>query len=78
MAWDWLLALAGVAGPAIGLWIAEGLFTAEEAPEESTGFFKLPSVAWVMTAVLGLEAGERRPQPIEGRGERRDAGVRRA
>ncbi len=52
---DWpILALAGVAGPAIGLWIAEGLFTAEEAPEESTGFFKLPSVAWVMTAVIGL------------------------
>jgi signal peptidase len=52
---DWpILALAGVAGPAMGLWIAEGLFTADEAPEESTGWFHLPSVSWVMTAIIGL------------------------
>lgn len=48
------LALAGVAGPAMGLWIAEGLFAANEPEEESPGRFTLPSVAWVMTAVMGL------------------------
>lgn len=49
------LALAGVAGPAMGLWIAEGLFAAE-APEEEEeqGRFSLPSVSWVVTAVMGL------------------------
>lgn len=53
---EWpILALVGVAGPAMGLWIAESMFEsgAEEAEEES-GFFRLPSVAWVMTAVGGL------------------------
>lgn len=49
------LALAGVAGPAIGLWIAEGLFgDGEEVAESEQGFFKLPSVAWVLTAIMGL------------------------
>ena len=52
---DWpILALAGVAGPAMGLWIAESLFAADEVEEESGGFFKLPSVSWVMTAVIAL------------------------
>jgi signal peptidase len=52
---EWpIRALVGVAGPAMGLWIAEGMFTADEAPEESAGWFHLPSVSWVITAVIGL------------------------
>ncbi len=53
---DWpVLALAGVAGPAIGLWIAEGLFAAEEGDdEEAGGGFALPSIAWVLTGVTAL------------------------
>jgi signal peptidase len=49
-------ALVGVAGPAMGLWIAEGLFAAEEpgTEAESRGFFSLPSIAWVLTAVISL------------------------
>ncbi len=51
---DWpIRALVGVAGPAVGLWIAEGLFAAEE--EEVQGFSRgLPSIAWVLTAVVAL------------------------
>ena len=50
------IALAGVAGPAMGLWVAEGLFAQSEEPErdEHRGFFSAPSVAWVSTAVIGL------------------------
>jgi len=53
---EWpIRALVGVAGPAMGLWIAEGLFAAEDpAAEEEKGFFKLPSVAWVLTACIAL------------------------
>jgi signal peptidase len=52
---EWpILALAGVAGPAMGLWIAEGLFAADEVEEDASGFFRLPSVAWVLTAVIAL------------------------
>ncbi len=53
---EWpIRALVGVAGPAMGLWIAEGLFAAEDpAAEEEKGFFRLPSVAWVLTAVIAL------------------------
>lgn len=49
-----ILALAGVAGPAIGLWIAESLFAEGELPEEQAGFIKLPSMAWLLTAVAAL------------------------
>ena len=53
---EWpITALVGVAGPAMGLWIAEGLFAAEDpAAAEDKGFFKLPSMAWVITAVIAL------------------------
>ncbi|MDZ7728647.1 MAG: signal peptidase I [Dehalococcoidia bacterium] len=59
---DWpIMALVGVAGPAMGLWIADGLFSpaeeAEEEPEERRGlarYVSLPSVAWIMTALMGL------------------------
>ena len=54
---DWpIRALIGVAGPAMGLWIAEGMFSAEDSVEEAEpeGFFHLPSVSWVVTAVVGL------------------------
>ncbi len=48
---DWpMLALAGVGGPAIGLWVAEGLFSDEEENEERG--FQLPSVSWVATMVV--------------------------
>lgn len=54
---DWpILALAGVAGPAMGLWIAESMFGAEDATAatEPASRFSLPSVSWVVTAVVGL------------------------
>lgn len=53
---EWpIQALVGVAGPAMGLWIAEGMFAAEEPQEaKSGGFFQLPSVAWVLTAIVSL------------------------
>ena len=53
---DWpVRALVGVAGPAMGLWIAEGLFASEDGePEEHGGFSRLPSIAWVLTAVIAL------------------------
>ncbi len=52
---EWpILALAGVAGPAVGLWIAESLFEPVEEVDESPGSFRLPSVTWVLTAVMGL------------------------
>lgn len=53
---EWpIQALVGVAGPAMGLWIAEGMFAAEEPePAKSGGLFQLPSVAWVLTAVVSL------------------------
>lgn len=51
---EWpIRALAGVAGPAIGLWIAEGLFAAEEQPMEGASR-ALPSIAWLLTAVVAL------------------------
>jgi signal peptidase len=51
---DWpMLALAGVGGPAVGLWVAEGLFAEAEEEEEERGF-QLPSMAWTVTAVLAL------------------------
>lgn len=50
--------LVGVAGPAMGLWIAESLFAQSVTPEEQSAEKKhrigLPSVAWVVTAVFGL------------------------
>ncbi|MCC6386338.1 MAG: signal peptidase I [Dehalococcoidia bacterium] len=54
---DWpILALAGVAGPAMGLWIAESMFGADEpaTAAEPAGRFALPSISWVVTAVVGL------------------------
>ncbi len=53
------IALAGVAGPAMGLWVTEGLFATEDESEESQAHGpwykpKLPSIAWVMTAVVAL------------------------
>ncbi len=52
---EWpVLALVGVAGPAMGLWIAEGLFAAEDEKEEESGGFALPSIAWVLTGVTAL------------------------
>ncbi|MBI2765101.1 MAG: signal peptidase I [Chloroflexi bacterium] len=54
---DWpILALAGVGGPALGLWIAESMFEEDAPAAEAAGhrFFSLPSVSWVVTAVLGL------------------------
>jgi signal peptidase I len=49
---DWpMMALAGVGGPAVGLWIAEGLFAEAEEGDEETGF-QLPSVTWVFTLLL--------------------------
>jgi signal peptidase len=51
---DWpMVALAGVGAPAVGLWIAEGLFAEEEEQEEETGI-RLPSVAWTVTGTLAL------------------------
>jgi signal peptidase I len=51
---DWpIRALVGVGGPAVGLWIAEGLFAAEEEPLEGASR-ALPSVAWLLTAVVAL------------------------
>jgi signal peptidase len=49
-----IMALIGVAGPACGLWIAESLFEADEDPPEEVGQVPLPSIAWVLTAVVGL------------------------
>ena len=49
-----IMALAGVGGAAVGLWIAEGLFAAGEGPEEVQGRFHSPSIAWLITAVFGL------------------------
>jgi signal peptidase len=51
-----ILALVGVAGPATGLWIAESLFSdvVEEEARQANGVFSLPSVAWVLTAVIAL------------------------
>ena len=50
------LALAGVAGPAMGLWVSAGLFTPEAVigDEEVQKPSKLPSVAWVATSVIAL------------------------
>ena len=51
---DWpIRALVGVAGPAVGLWIAEGLFAADEEPLQGASR-GLPSIAWVLTAVVAL------------------------
>jgi signal peptidase I len=51
---EWpIRALVGVAGPAMGLWIAEGLFAAEEEPVKGASR-ALPSISWVLTAVVGL------------------------
>lgn len=53
---EWpILALVGVAGPAMGLWIAESMFESPaESADEEQGGIRLPSVAWVLTAVMGL------------------------
>ncbi len=51
---DWpIRALIGVAGPAMGLWIAEGLFAADEEPVKGASR-ALPSISWVLTAVVAL------------------------
>lgn len=51
---DWpIRALVGVAGPAMGLWIAEGLFAANEEPVQGTSR-ALPSISWVLTALVAL------------------------
>ena len=51
---DWpIRALVGVAGPAMGLWIAEGLFAADEEPMAGASR-ALPSISWVLTAVVAL------------------------
>lgn len=53
---EWpIRALAGVAGPALGLWLAESFFEPREnEAARGGGWFSLPSVAWVVTAVIGL------------------------
>ncbi|MGE3844841.1 MAG: signal peptidase I [Vicinamibacterales bacterium] len=53
---EWpILALVGVAGPAMGLWIAESMFETDKSePETEQGWLRTPSVAWVLTAVMGL------------------------
>ena len=54
---EWhILALVGVAGPAMGLWISEGIFAGDtvEDTSETSRRFTAPSVAWVLTAVIAL------------------------
>ena len=56
---DWpVLALVGVAGPALALWVSESLFlgnAGEAAAERRTRFsLRSPSLAWVVTAVMAL------------------------
>src|SRR5581483_10999095 len=52
---DWpMTALAGVAGPAVGLWVAEGLFEQDAAGEDESSVVRLPSLAWTVTMVLSL------------------------
>ena len=52
---DWpLTALVGVGAPAVGLWVAEGLFEEDPEEEDDGSFIRLPSLSWTVTMTLAL------------------------